>query len=57
MEGLALQIQNGILSPNEARLIENMNKREDADGDEYWRPLNLGGKNPNQPTAVAAPAA
>lgn len=39
MEGLGLQIQNGFLSPNEARAIENMNPREG--GDEYWRPANM----------------
>lgn len=36
MEAFALQIQNGIRSPNEVRAIENLNKREG--GDEYWKP-------------------
>lgn len=55
MEGMALQIQNGMLSPNEARAIENMNRREDGEGDDYWRPLNLGGKNPNATTPGTKP--
>jgi len=39
MAGYALQIQNGIASPNEVRARENMNPRKD--GDEYWKPTNM----------------
>lgn len=39
MAGYALQIQNGIASPNEVRARENMNPR--LDGDEYWKPTNM----------------
>lgn len=41
MEGHALQIQNGIKSPNEVRIIENDNPRDG--GDEYWKPSNMMG--------------
>ncbi len=50
MEGLALQIQNGILSPNEARIIENMNPRDG--GEEYWKPTSM--YPPKDGPAVAA---
>lgn len=32
-------IQNGWLAPNEARALENMNRKEGGDG--LWRPLNV----------------
>lgn len=41
MEGYAQGIQNGIWSPNEVRIRENFNTRKG--GDEYWRPINMGG--------------
>jgi HK97 family phage portal protein len=34
------QIESGILSPNEARVAEDMNPR--PGGDEFWKPLNMG---------------
>ncbi|OQY26228.1 MAG: phage portal protein [Candidatus Cloacimonetes bacterium 4572_55] len=38
-ESYQIQIQNGIRSPNEVRIIENMNPRDG--GDEYFRPMNM----------------
>jgi hypothetical protein len=38
-------LQNGVLSPNEIRELENMNRREG--GDIYLTPLNLT-TNPEQ---------
>lgn len=32
-------LQNGVMSPNEVRLLENLNKRDG--GDEYMTPLNM----------------
>ena len=40
-ESYGLGIQNGFLSPNEARAFEDLNAREG--GDEYYIPLNMGG--------------
>jgi HK97 family phage portal protein len=34
-------IQHGILSPDEARALENRNPREDGEGGKFWRPLNF----------------
>lgn len=39
MDSYAVAIQNGIMSPNEARTRENLNPR--AGGDEYLRPANM----------------
>lgn len=39
MAGYAVQIQNGIASPNECRARENMNPRDG--GDDYWKPSNM----------------
>jgi HK97 family phage portal protein len=44
MESYALAIQNGILSPNEARVKENLNPREG--GDVFLTPMNMA---PNSP--------
>jgi len=41
MAAYATGIQHGIYNPNEVRGKENMNPR--TGGDEYWRPLNMGG--------------
>lgn len=41
MNGYGKAIQTGILSPNEAREKENMNRRTDADGDKYMMPKNM----------------
>jgi HK97 family phage portal protein len=38
---LAKGIANGWLSPNEARLIEDLNRLPDDIGDQYFRPANL----------------
>lgn len=38
-ESYQIEIQNGIRSPNEVRVLENLNPREG--GDEYWRPMNM----------------
>lgn len=39
MDGYAVGIQNGVMSPNEARVKENENPR--AGGDVFWRPANM----------------
>ena len=39
-------IQNGVLSPNEVRALENMNKRDG--GDEYLTPLNMSSNKENK---------
>jgi HK97 family phage portal protein len=48
-EGYQIGIQNGILSPNEARAFENLNPR--PGGDSFWIPMNMttvgGGGQPN----------
>ena len=41
MDGYAVGVTNGLMSPNEARSLEGMNPREG--GDEYWQPLNMAG--------------
>ena len=38
-EGYQIGIQNGILSPNEARAYENLNPR--PGGDSFWIPMNM----------------
>lgn len=43
MEGYQLAVQNGILSPDEVRQLENRSPRADGKGDEYWRPSNMTG--------------
>jgi HK97 family phage portal protein len=40
-QALQIQLQNGALSPNEWREIENRNPREDEDGDKFLRPMNM----------------
>lgn len=53
MEGFAQQIQNGILSPDEIRAMENRNPRADGKGGEYWKPSNMSGDAPpTDPNAV-----
>jgi len=49
MEGYQLAIQNGIYSPNEVRKFENNPPRKDGKGDEYWRPSNMVGADPEIP--------
>lgn len=39
MEAYGHAIQNGFLSPNEARIADNRNPREG--GDAFWRPVNM----------------
>jgi HK97 family phage portal protein len=54
MQGYAVQIQNGILSPNEVRQLENMDPR--PGGDTYMQPANMvpiGGDG--KPVMPAAP--
>nr|WP_064246982.1 phage portal protein [Rhizobium leguminosarum]OAP95110.1 hypothetical protein A4U53_17965 [Rhizobium leguminosarum] len=41
MAGYALGIQNGIWNPDEVRMKENFNRRDDGLGSEYWRPTNM----------------
>lgn len=54
MEGYALQIQNGISSPNEVRRRENQPPRADGKGDEFWRPGNMYPPNNTTPPANRA---
>lgn len=53
MEGYAQAIQNGMLSPNEARVKENENPR--AGGDHYWRPGNMLRDDERTNTPTGAP--
>ena len=53
MEGYAVGIQNGMLSPNEARVKENENPRDG--GDHYWRPANMVRDDERQPNPSGAP--
>lgn len=62
MDGHAVQIQNGILSPDEVRQLEDMTPRPDGKGGEYWKPTNFtvgtplagGPPPPTSATGVAA---
>ncbi len=54
MEGLAIQIQNGMRSPDEARSLENLAPRPDGKGGEFWRPANM--YPPKDPAAQMTPA-
>jgi HK97 family phage portal protein len=60
-EGLQMQRQNGVISPNEWREREGMNPIDEADGgDEYIRPANMtvaGEPPPVKPDPAAAVAA
>lgn len=47
MDGYAVGIQNGILSPNEARGKENLNPRDG--GDTYYMPVNMAPSNAPAP--------
>lgn len=40
MDGYAIQIQNGLATPNECRALEDMNARTDEFGDEPMVPVN-----------------
>jgi HK97 family phage portal protein len=53
MEGYALGIQNGIWNPDEVRIKESSNRREDGQGGEYWRPTNM--YPPSDGGTIAAP--
>lgn len=55
-QSLQIQRQNGVLTANEWRLMENRTPYED--GDEYWQPANIGivGAPPPAPPAPPAPA-
>lgn len=53
MAGYALGIQNGIWNPDEVRIKENANLREDGLGGEYWRPSNM--YPPKEGATPAAP--
>lgn len=52
MDGYAVGIQNGILSPNEARGKENLNPRDG--GDTYYMPVNMAPSNAPAPTPPRA---
>lgn len=47
MDGYAVAIQNGIMSPNEARGKENLNPRDG--GDTYYMPVNMAPSNAPAP--------
>lgn len=51
MAGYALGIQNGIWNPDEVRIKENANRRDDGKGGEFWKPTNM---YPPQPKAAPA---
>lgn len=55
MEGYAIGITNGVLSPNEARGRERLNSYEG--GQTFTRPLNMGGINPPGVAPSPPPAA
>jgi HK97 family phage portal protein len=40
-QALKTQIEGGLLSPNEARALVDLPKRDDAEGDAFWRPSNM----------------
>lgn len=54
MESYQLAITNGILNPDEVRMLENRAPRKDGKGKEYWRPSNMVGAV-EQPKPVAPP--
>lgn len=51
MEGLALEIQNGVETPNGVRHLLGRGPRTDGNGDLYWHPSNM--VVGNQPAAPA----
>lgn len=57
MEGYQIAIQNGLMSPDEARARENMNPRPDGLGGRFWRPANIQVDEEQPATPVPAPAA
>lgn len=50
MDGHAVQIQNGMESPDEARAEEDLPPRPDGLGGEYWRPANFTTDSADGPT-------
>lgn len=40
-EAYTLAINGGVMSPNEVRVKENMNRRKDPAGDQYLTPMNM----------------
>jgi len=55
-QGLRIQRDAGVISPNEWREMENMNPISDEDGGEdYVRPANMmvAGEEPPEPAPVA----
>lgn len=57
-EGLAIQHQNGALTDNQWRALENRNPREDGRGDDYYHAANIiSDKNAELAATTAAKAA
>jgi HK97 family phage portal protein len=40
-QSLKVQIEAGLLSPNEARALMDLSRRTDEEGDAFWRPANM----------------
>jgi len=55
VQAIAIQRQQGILSPNEGRALLNLNPREDPGGDEYQNTPT--GAAPNEPAPAEEPDA
>lgn len=54
MKGYQIAIQNGIMSPDEVRALENLNPIPDGNGNVYFMPINtvLLGQQPAKPNAA-----
>ena len=52
MEAYGHAIQNGVFNPDEAREREGYNPRDDGEGGEYWKPLNMAGNESEQEAAA-----
>lgn len=51
-QALAIERQNGVINANEWRTAKGRNPREDADGEKYWEPLNMGTGGAANPGAL-----
>jgi HK97 family phage portal protein len=56
-QALKVQIEGGLMSPNEGRGLVDLPKRTDKEGDAYWRPANMASTaQPDTLTPSSAPA-